>query len=525
MGVLGIVFAVSAGLVTGAGGVWIATRYSSRGAPRDKGASPTSRPAKRIDGAELANQRLHQIAELAAAIFWATGEGGEGLVYMSPSARRIVGYEASEFERGRRAWVEIVHPDDRQRFLRELRAWEEGGAARVLTMEYRIRRADGETRWIRDVMTRVEDDGAGGGGVIGVAMDVSEEKRVSEQAGEMAEIVQRAPDLMGATTPDGTPLFMNAAGVRMLGISDPPPPGCHIRQLHPEWAWKIVEREGIPTAIREGVWAGETAFLTVEGREVPVHQVIVAHRDEQGRARKLSTIARDISEVKRTEREQTWMLRELDHRVKNNLALVGAIARQTAAGATDVNAYVESLLKRLQALSRVHAALNMGSWGGRRGDGHSGETSLEEVVHRCLAPFQFEGTDRLVLSGGDIPLAAREATPIGLAVFELAANAAKHGAWSVEQGTVEVGWSHDGAAARLTWTERDSACPGEIMEGSGLRLVRDCVEGALGGTVELRSGRGVFAATFTFNLHAIGREDHPDGGSTPEGDANGVRLV
>ncbi len=492
MGALGLILAGISGIVVGAVGFYMATRR------RGGRVGPSGKTGGEL-ASERENQVLHRISELAAAVFWATDESGEQTVYMSPSARRVLGYEPDDFAMGRRSWLEIVDPRDREHFLRELHAWESRRGAPPLTLEYRITRADGETRWMRDVLTRASESSIGGRGYVGVAMDITAEKDASIQARELAEIVERAPDLMAIAQPDGTPLFMNSAGCRLLGATYPRPPGSHIRMAHPEWAWRIVESEGIPTAIREGVWVGETAFLTVEGREIPVHQVIVAHRDEQGQVRRLSTIARDISELKRTEREQTWMLRELDHRVKNNLALVSAIARQTAAGATDVDAYVGALQTRLKTLSRVHASLSQGSWGGRWG-----EAALGEVVRRCLEPFDFEGMGRLEMEGSDVPLGAREATPIGLAVFELAANAAKHGAWSNDSGRVHVSWGRRGRRATLTWSETQSPFSGEFVEGSGLRLVRDCVEGALGGRVTLHGEAGRFEAGFSFDLRAFG---------------------
>ena len=80
-----------------------------------------------------------------------------------------------------------------------------------------------------------------------------------------------------------------------------------ISDCHPKWARDLILTEGIPDAIREDAWIGETAFLSRDGREIPISQVIIAHKNPDGTVRNLSTIGRDISERKRFEEQMTYM--------------------------------------------------------------------------------------------------------------------------------------------------------------------------------------------------------------------------
>ncbi|MBI2557147.1 MAG: EAL domain-containing protein [Planctomycetes bacterium] len=80
-----------------------------------------------------------------------------------------------------------------------------------------------------------------------------------------------------------------------------------ISDCHPKWASELILTEGIPDAIREGAWIGETAFLSRDDREIPISQVIIVHKNPDGTGRNLSTIGRDISDRKRFEEQMTYM--------------------------------------------------------------------------------------------------------------------------------------------------------------------------------------------------------------------------
>ena len=127
-------------------------------------------------------------------------------------------------------------------------------------------------------------------------------KQAEDRMKGLAAILEGTSDFVSTATPDGRLLYINKAGRRMLGlaeeedIADRP-----IASNHPEWAGRIIANEGIPAALRDGTWAGETAMLGRDGLEIPTSKVIVAHRAPDGAIEYISTVIRDITDVKRTE--------------------------------------------------------------------------------------------------------------------------------------------------------------------------------------------------------------------------------
>jgi len=117
-----------------------------------------------------------------------------------------------------------------------------------------------------------------------------------------ASILEATSDFVATALPDGRVSSYNRAARKMLGIGENEDiSNIRISDTHPEWAKRLVLDEGIPASIRDGIWSGETAFLNRGGREIPVLQVIIVHKNARGEVEFLSTIARDITERKAME--------------------------------------------------------------------------------------------------------------------------------------------------------------------------------------------------------------------------------
>ncbi len=117
--------------------------------------------------------------------------------------------------------------------------------------------------------------------------------------GRTSSIIDATIDFVGIADPEGRILFLNPAALRMIGL----PPGedysrLRIADCHPEATGKMLLSSAIPAALRDGTWAGESALQTREGRSIPVSQVVIAHKDGQNRLTYLSTIMRDLREVR-----------------------------------------------------------------------------------------------------------------------------------------------------------------------------------------------------------------------------------
>ncbi|TXC66495.1 PAS domain S-box protein [Piscinibacter aquaticus] len=138
-----------------------------------------------------------------------------------------------------------------------------------------------------------------------IVRDVTARERAAAQQAELSAILDATPDFVGSADPEGRLTYLNRAARKMLGLA----PEADIRGLgfahcHPDWATRAVLEVGVPHARRHGVWAGQLAIACADGREIPVSQVIICQRDAQGRVTRLSTVARDLSEIHAAQAQQ-----------------------------------------------------------------------------------------------------------------------------------------------------------------------------------------------------------------------------
>ncbi len=153
---------------------------------------------------------------------------------------------------------------------------------------------------------------------------------------------------------------------------------------------------------------------------------------------------------------------ELQHRMKNTLAVIQGLVAQTARRGDDPKAFMHALEGRLGALGSAHDLLSSGRWE---------MCELPELAQRALAPFQDGG--RIVIDGPACALAAECCVPLVLALHELATNAVKYGALSVPLGTASVTWRPDGDVIVLTWAERGGPpVVAPVRRGMGSRLLK-----------------------------------------------------
>lgn len=208
---------------------------------------------------------------------------------------------------------------------------------------------------------------------------------------------------------------------------------------------------------------------------------VEAFEVERERARSADALVLEVEHRRRIERQQNLLLDELNHRVKNTLATVQALAIQTLKG-QDIPAR-DAFIGRLFALSSQHDLLTLGNWEG---------ASLEGVVRRALKPWREEGRDegheRFVIEGPPVNLNPKRALALGMVFHELATNAARYGAFSSPDGQVRVQWrvAADGNSLRLSWRESGGpaiAAPGP--KSFGLRLVEMGLAREISGAVEL----------------------------------------
>jgi len=200
-------------------------------------------------------------------------------------------------------------------------------------------------------------------------------------------------------------------------------------------------------------------------------------------------------EMRRAEAHQRILIEELSHRVKNMLAVVNAMARQTLSTTPDPKAFVDKFLRRIEALGRTHGLLSRENWG---------DVQLKEIARESLEPYLMEDRTRVVFNGPPVPLKPKAALGLGMVFHELATNAIKHGALSNRDGLVTVNWDIDKADSsrvKLHWGEEHGP---EVVppsrHGFGSRLIKLELTHELNGVVDLAYDKAGFRAEMSFPM-------------------------
>jgi PAS domain S-box-containing protein len=238
----------------------------------------------------------------------------------------------------------------------------------------------------------------------------------------------------------------------------------------------------------DGRFEAERRYLRPDGAVVWVRgSVAVAGRDAEGRPARAAIVLKDITAQKQADELQTLLIREVDHRAKNALAVVQAMLRLTPAEGPEARRFAEALSGRVAAMARAHTLLSRDRWAG---------AELRDLAEAELAPYAgggaapgASGEERVRLDGPPALLVPEAAQPVGMVLHELATNAAKYGALSRPGGRVDISWRLlAGPAGGLMVEWRESGGPGlaapPSRTGFGTRLVARTVR-QIGGEAAL----------------------------------------
>jgi PAS domain S-box-containing protein len=279
--------------------------------------------------------------------------------------------------------------------------------------------------------------------------DISERKRMEQDLRERDEILtlaERSAEIgvwdvdLATGMVRATPQFF-----RILGLepADGLVPLEALRAVrHPEDRERVVQ--GFKDALASGADSYEMEYRIIrpDGQVRWIFGRGRVVRDAGGRAKRYSGVDIDITERKRLEEHQKLLVGELSHRVKNTIAVIQSIAKQSLTDGRPLAEAREAFLRRLQALAHTHGLLTESNWQGAR---------LSALIKDELKPYG----GHAIVRGEDLVLTPRAAVTLGLVLHELAANAAKHGALGVPEGRVEVTWAIEpGGHFRLRWREQ-----------------------------------------------------------------------
>lgn len=436
-------------------------------------------------------ERLRAVIESAVDYAIITADFQDRITSWNEGATRLLGWKEAD-ALGRPCRL-IFTPEDCAAGIPQAemrKALEEG---RALDERWHIRR-DGSRFFASGELLPLHDNGLLG--YLKILRDCTAQRRAQEALRESEEryrlIVESARDYAIFTTDlEGRITSWNRGACEVLGWDEAEALGRPNAILYTseDHASGVPEAE-MAEALAGGRSEHDRWHLRADGVRIWGTEVVTPLQDGNGEAHGFLKILRDRTTQKREEEQRRLLVAELNHRVKNTLAVIQSLVVQTARGTDSVDALREALEARLDALATAHDLLTREAWRG---------AMLADLVHATLAPYAGDGTrvfdgTRVSIDGPELWLMPNAALALNMAMHELGANAAKCGALSTPGGRVEVTWSldhsatapGDGAVLDMLWREFGGPVVALLpTRGFGSRLIEDTLTYQLGGSVRL----------------------------------------
>jgi PAS domain S-box-containing protein len=387
----------------------------------------------------LSEQRFRALADNMAQFAWMAYPSG----YTFWHNQRWLDYTGvNAVDATGSGWQQVIHPDYAERVVRQLSQALQNGEAWQDT--YPIRGADGEYRWFLSRTMPLRDDH---GRVVlwcGTDTDVTEQRRTSQRLMKQQRVIELSHEALLVWDPDEGIILFNRGCEELYGYKKSEALGATASDLlktrYPMSRDVLMER-----LAAEGSWSGEVRQSSRHGREIWVDSRLELIRT--GGSQFVVETNRDITERRKADEVRNLLVGELNHRVKNMLAIVQSIAAQTGRTSASIDQFIRRFNGRLQSLSSAHHMLTEAHWSG---------ASLRELITSQIAVSAGE-LQNVDIEGVDVFVPPQTALQMTLMLHELTTNALKHGSLSDPNGRVTVSWTIEaGAVPRiiLLWTER-----------------------------------------------------------------------
>jgi PAS domain S-box-containing protein len=425
-----------------------------------------------------------ELASKVARVGSFTCDYATGIVQLSPGSAVIYGLPEDRLEISLQEARALVHPDDLSRIKRATAA-AFSQRQREILLHFRIV-CHGEVRWIEQRILISYDESEKGMSLLGAVIDITERKQAEHALAErnaQFDLAHKAARV-GCYTHDISAKTMrfSRASMATYGLSQ------STMELTAQQWYARVHRDDMQRLRAEHIRAFKeqrpelvSEFRVVrpggEARWIEARSLIAY--DHAGRAERMTGVYIDVTERRQSEDHKSLLIAELDHRVKNVLACVAAVAQRSQECSTSAEEFLDMLNGRITSLSNAHALLSRGHWEG---------VALTELVCSELA-FCTKDESALI-EGPAVDLAAEATQPVAMVLHELVTNAAKYGALSNGDGRVSVSWRRQpngGSGGNLVLEWRETGGPPVVAPntpGYGTSVIRDLIPYELGGSVD-----------------------------------------
>jgi PAS domain S-box-containing protein len=398
------------------------------------------------------------------------------IVSWNRGAQRLFGYSADDVV-GKP--ITILIPAERQeegpQILARIRRGEH-----IDHYETVRRRKDGGLVDIALTVSPLKDPGGRIIGASKIARDITEHKRVERalraREAELETVISRTPFMLIRCSPDLRYRFVSPAYAEMLGRRRDDFIGKPIVDIIGEQAFKAILPQ-IQKVLKgeRAEYEGEVHYQSIGKRFL--HGVYTPDKDDRGEVIGWIASLLDVTERTRAEAQRDLLIAEVNHRVKNTLATVISIAHQSFSEDKSFDDAQSSFNSRIRALAQSHTRLADANWSG---------ISLETIIRDETAPYR--NSSNVSILGPGVILSPKCAVSLGMAIHELTTNAAKYGALSAKNGSIQVSWESAAAdkEVRITWVERGGPTVRPPQRsGFGRRLLERALAADLDGTVKL----------------------------------------
>ena len=340
----------------------------------------------------------------------------------------------------------------------------------------------------------------------------------AQLAADFRMLADSIPQLAWMTRPDGWIFWYNRRWFDYTGTTLEEMQGWGWRRVHhPDHVDRVVEK--IQTSFETGEpWEDVFPLLGRDGEYRWFLSRALPIRDENGDIVRWFGTNTDVTEQKKAEERMALLMREIDHRAKNALAVAQAVVNLTQGNT--IEEYKTAVEGRIAALSRAHTLLAASRWEG---------ADLRALLEDELAPFATAQADRIVLEGENETLSPAVAQSLALVVHELATNAAKYGALSCDAGRLTIAWARAEDGLILDW--RESGGPevtAPLREGFGSTLLSRMAVDFEGGSIRREWAPEGLRCRIELKTSAENKEARLEGGVARRGGAKqaaGILVV